>query len=426
VATSRFVVPTLLLLFIWSLPTHAATVGGSLVKWHPMTIDVVGPAANETDRNDNPFLDIRLNVTLTAPSGAEVQVPGFFAGDGNGNGNGNTWRIRFAPDEAGLWSYTVSFRQGNNVAVSNASSAGRSLSSDGERGEFNIADRDTNAPGLLRDGRLNYVGEHYLKQADGNYWIKGGIDSPENFFGYAGFDNTVNQSGGASTDTLDNGVHRYSDHIRDWRDGDPNFVSADTGINAKGIIGAVNYLGSEGVNSIYFLPMNLGGDGRETYPFVGTSGSDFDNTHYDVSKLYQWNIVLEHMQRQGIAAHIVLNETEGPNTRWLDNGRLGVQRKLFYRELIARFSYLNGLKWNLRATFVRLTGRLIQSLRTPAKIAPLKCTIHCSATPTLISPLSSIRPGTLMSTPRPGAENHVKPVGNGLSTWTKLDQRKLA
>ena len=58
--------------------------------------------------------------------------------------------------------------------------------------------------------------------------------------------------------------------------------------------------------------MNLGGDGRETYPFVGASGSAFDNTHYDVSKLRQWNTVLEHMQHKSIAAHMVLGEQELP------------------------------------------------------------------------------------------------------------------
>ena len=163
-------------------------------------------------------------------------------------------------------------------------------------------------------------------------------------------------------------MHRYAPHVGDWNPGDPNFTSADTGVDAKGIIGAVNYLSEQRVNSIYFLPMNLGGDGRETYPFIGTSGSSFDNTHYDVSKLYQWNLVLDHMQRQGIAAHIVLAEQEKGNTDWLDNGQLGVERKLYYRELIARFGYLNGIKWNISeesrygAARHRTFARFIRSL----------------------------------------------------------------
>ena len=316
-------------------------------EWQPLTLDVVGFSTSESDDDPNPFLDVRLNITLTAPSGNEVVVPGFYAGDGQGNGSGNLWRVRFAPDEPGTWSYSVSFRQGDNIAVSSNVSAGSSLPPDGASGSFNVSVRDTNAPGLLADGRLEYIGEHYLKQADGDYWIKGGIDSPENFLGYAGFDNTVDQPGGVGTNGLQDGVHRYAPHIGDWNTGDPNFISEDTGIDGKGIIGAINYLSEQEVNSIYFLPMNLGGDGRETYPFVGPSGSDFDNTHYDISKLYQWNIVLNHMQRKGINAHIVLAETERGNTDWLDGGNLGNERKLYYRELVARFSYLNGLKWNL-------------------------------------------------------------------------------
>ncbi|MFK7997142.1 MAG: DUF5060 domain-containing protein [Granulosicoccus sp.] len=322
-------------------------IGGQRKKWHPLTLDVSGPSANETDVAPNPFLDVRLVVTMTAPSGNVVDVPGFFAGNGSGGGTGNVWRTRFAPDESGTWSYSISFRQGDDLAISNGVLDGDALSADGVSGSFVIAERDSNAPGLLADGRLEYIGEHYLKQRDGSYWIKGGVDSPENFFGYAGFDNTEDQSGGAGTNGLQDGIHRFEPHRADWNSGDPNFTSTDTGVDGKGIIGAVNYLSEQSVNSIYFLPMNLGGDGRETYPFVGPSGSDFDNTHYDVSKLYQWNIVLDHMQRKGISAHMVLAETENGNTNWLDNGQLGLERKLYYRELIARFSYLNGVKWNL-------------------------------------------------------------------------------
>ena len=53
------------------------------------------------------------------------------------------------------------------------------------------------------------------------------------------------------------------------------------------------------------------------------------------------------MQNQGIAAHMVLAETEAGNSNWFDDGELGIERKLFYREMIARFSYLLALKWNL-------------------------------------------------------------------------------
>lgn len=324
-----------------------AIINGTMTKWHPLTLSFAGPWASEMDADPNPFLDYRLQVTFTGPSEQSYLVPGFFAGDGAGGGSGTVWQVRFAPDQAGAWNYSASFRLGSDVAVDLDPTAGQGISFDGASGTFTVADRDPQAAGFLSQGRLEYVNSHYLKFRDGNYWIKGGTDSPENLFGYKGFDNTVNQSGGAGDGGLENGLHRYPAHVSDWQSGDPNFSSADTNYDGKGIIGALNYLSSQHVNSVYFLPMNLGGDGRETYPFVGATGSDFDNTHYDISKLYQWNQVLNHAQEKGIAAHFVLAETESGNENWFDEGQLGVERKLYYRELVARFGYLLAIKWNL-------------------------------------------------------------------------------
>ena len=323
------------------------SITGTLSKWHPLTLDVTGATnpVGERLNTPNPFLDFRFDVTFTSPTDETFTVPGFFAGDGKGNGIGDVWRARFSPNQTGQWSYEISFRSGKDISVSDT--AGIALPIDGTSGVFNITPQSESDDGFLKYGRLEYVEEHYLKFADGPHWIKGGIDSPENFFGYAGFDDTVDQPGGASTGTLLNGVHHYPSHIADWRAGDPLFDNSQTPDAAKGIIGAVNYLASEGVNSLYFLPMNLGGDGRETYPFIGTNDTFYVSTHYDISKLYQWNIVLNHMQNQGIAVHMVLAETEAGNTNWLDNGELGIERKLFYREMIARFSYLLAVKWNL-------------------------------------------------------------------------------
>ncbi len=325
------------------------TISGSMKKWHPIIIDNTGPTGtlNENLYQPNPFLDYRYNVKFTSPSGTEYTVPGYFAGNGLGGGTGSVWRAKFSADEVGQWQYQILFRRGDNIAVSLIADEGDTVPSDGETGHFTITPQSADDPGFLSSGRLQYDGTHYLKFADGPYWIKGGVDSPENFMGYAGFDNTVDHPGGAGTNTMADGVHRYESHTADWQDGDPLFTNSANPEGAKAILGAINYLASEQVNSIYFLPMNLGGDGRETYPFINTSGSDHDNTHYDISKLFQWSIVLDHMQNKGIATNIVLAEIEAGNTNWLDDGQLGTQRKLYYRELIARFSHLLGLKWNI-------------------------------------------------------------------------------
>lgn len=85
---------------------------------HPITVNFRGPAASETDNDPNPFLDYRLQVSFTGPSGQQYNVPGFFDGDGHGGGTGNVWRARFSPDEAGRWAFEASFREGNGVALS--------------------------------------------------------------------------------------------------------------------------------------------------------------------------------------------------------------------------------------------------------------------------------------------------------------------
>lgn len=330
------------LIILWGTTLHAATVSGQLAKWQPVTLDFVGPLLDETSDSPNPFLDYRLTVNLTSPSGQVSSIPGFFAGDGSGGSLGQVWRARFSADEVGRWSYQASMRLGSGVAVSLDSNAGSNVNLQGASGQFNISGIPANALGFLQYGRLEYVGGHYMKFRDGPYWIKGGTDSPENLLGFAGIDGTVDQGGNET-----NFLHTFEQHRSDWQTGDPLFSNSSTGVDSRGIIGALNYLNSQGVNSVYFLPMNLGGDGQETFPFVGANNNRYDKTHYDISKLYQWNEVLAHAQEKSVALNIVLSETEQANERWLDNGALGVERKLFFRELIARFGYLLAVKWNL-------------------------------------------------------------------------------
>ena len=320
----------------------SAEAPSSVAKWHPIQVDIAGPHASESDLSPNPFLDYRLSVAFTAPSGAVTVVPGFFAGDGNGQGTGNVWRARFSADELGVWRYLAELQSGDGVAVSLEENAGSSIDLDIGNGTFEVFAAPDSAPEFLRHGRLEYVGAHYMKFRDGPYWIKGGTDSPENLLGFSGIDGTIDQGGVDA-----NFLHDYAAHRNDWKDTDPYFTNSSTGADSQGLIGAINYLGKKGVNSVYFLPMNLGGDGQETYPFIGAENTRFNKTHYDVSKLYQWNLVLNHAQENGIALNIVLSETEPENEQWLDNGAMGIERRLFFRELVARFGYLLAVKWNL-------------------------------------------------------------------------------
>ena len=193
-------------------------------------------------------------------------------------------------------------------------------------GSFHVSPRDPDAPGFLKWGRLAYVGQHYLKFHDGPFWLRGGTDEPEDLLAYAGFDHTPPK-------------HRYAEHEADWHEGDPDWGPG----RGRAIIGALNYLASQHVNSIYFLTMNVGGDGKDVWPWTGPinprGSKDNDNRHFDVAKLNQWETVFSHAQRLGIFLHFVFNEAEAANKRELDDGELGPERKLYYREMLARFGH---------------------------------------------------------------------------------------
>jgi len=67
--------------------------------------------------------------------------------------------------------------------------------------------------------------------------------------------------------------------------------------------------------------------------------------HLDVSRLEQWEIVFSHAQTRGLFLHFKTQEAE--NQGLLDGGETGPQRKLYYRELIARFGHHLALNWNM-------------------------------------------------------------------------------
>ncbi len=324
---------SVLLLFVLIPGVQSAdpVLEGELTTWHPLTLTF---EAGENDDAVNPALDFRLQVLFEGPEGKSFDVPGYFAGDGKGGESGRIWRVHFTPDQEGEWRYNASFRKGREIAVSLNSEAGDATEFDGKGGSFFVQKRDADASGYLKWGRLEYVGGHYLKFRDGPYWIRGGVDSPENFLAYAGFDNTPPK-------------HHYADHAVDWHEGDPDW----NGGKGKAIIGAINSLAEQKVNSLYFLTMNIGGDGKDVWPWAGVpkpkGHPDNENRIFDQSKLAQWEIVFAHAQRKGVALHLVFNEAEVPNKKELDEGELGVERKLYYRELIARFGHHNALFWNL-------------------------------------------------------------------------------
>jgi len=311
------------------------------VVWQPLEVLFRGPWAHEASESPNPFLDYRLIVRFTHSSGETHWVPGFFDGNGNGKSHGYVWKVRWRPTRPGNWSAEANFKEGPQIALDPALNAGTTTSFHGESVTFLAEPADPEAPGFFGRGGLVHAGEHYGLHEDGSYFIKTGANSPENFLAYRGFDDTLKELGGQGV------LHSYGAHVGDWQPGDPNFQSNTREHDGRGIIGALNYLSDVGVNSLFMMLMNRGGDGEDVHPFLEPYDNAFSKRHYDLSRLDQWDIVFRHAAQRGIALHFGLAETEQANENWLDDGQLGVERKLFYREMVARFAYLPAIKWNL-------------------------------------------------------------------------------
>ncbi len=323
------------------------TIEGELKVWHKVTVNLKGPFAHEKDNAPNPFTDYHMSVRFSHSDGASYEVPGYFAADGNAGNtsadSGTTWRAHFSPDKIGKWTYTVSFQQGELAALNAGVDAKPLPPYDGQSGSITIAQSDKQGRDLRAHGRLDYVGKHYLRFAgSGEYFMKAGADAPETLLAYQDFDNTI--AGNPKKAPLKS----WTPHVNDWQSGDPTWGNG----KGKGLVGAINYLSAKGCNAFSFLTYNAGGDGDNVWPFIHRD----DKLHYDCSKLDQWGIVFEHGTKRGMYLHFKMQETENDDHRRgkgdlvpesLDGGNLGTQRKLYCRELIARFGHNLALNWNL-------------------------------------------------------------------------------
>ena len=332
---------------------------GELRQWHKVTLTVEGPKTSESDTNVNPFTDYRFNVRFRHESGSpEYTVPGYFAADGNAAhssaSSGSSWRAHLSPDKAGQWRYTLEFKKGKNAAIDSKATVESVNPLHGRTGRFTVAATNKKAPDLRSRGRLRYVGRHHLQFAGSEeYFLKVGADSPESLLAFADFDGTESKTNTPARpgEAAPAGLHQYKPHLADWKEGDPTWKEG----KGKGLIGALNYLASTGANAFSFLTYNAGGDGDNVWPFFSRN----EKLHYDCSKLDQWQIIFDHAQKLGLYLHFKLQETEMDDIRSghdrkkeqvptaLDGGELGPERKLYLREMIARFGYALALNWNL-------------------------------------------------------------------------------
>jgi hypothetical protein len=261
---------------------------GSFLEWTKIEIDLTGPESFGLSDNPNPFT-IPVDVHFVSPDGKTIIVPAFYNGDGFGNLNGNQWKVHFSAGVAGDWNFsTVSVDPllngiEGNFTVTPSSDCNASTNEDMQN--------------FLCTGRLKYADSHYLGFANKEYWIKGGIDDPENFLGNA---------------------------FGDW--------------DAKK--DALDYLSSVGVNSIYVITNNIDGDRKDTWPWLGDTPDEAkaNSKRFNLSKLQAWDDFFAYAQNKGIVLHIVLNDDSAWN---------GYDHALYYREMIGRFGYHPAVIWNI-------------------------------------------------------------------------------
>ena len=331
-------------------------IDGELKKWHRVVLNFEGPKTSETDDN-NPFLNYRLDVTFKNGK-KEYVIPGFYAVDGDAantsSDSGNIWQVRFTPDAIGEWTYSVSFKKGQNIAVAEEANKANSAGfMDGQSGVFTILESDKTGVDNRAKGRLQYVGESYLKFVDNQkYFIKLGVDAPENLLAYSDIDMSTNALGFQKT---------WEPHAKDFEENAKPYLWKET--KGKNLLGAINYLASEELNVFSFLTFNVDGDDRNIFPHVlkvpikdyetyasikknkNAWETMFHKTRFDVSKLEQWENIFEYAETKGMFLHFKTHETETDHL--MDKGVFGIEGKLYYRELIARFGHHLSMNWNL-------------------------------------------------------------------------------
>jgi hypothetical protein len=309
---------------------------GNLMVNDVVTLGLSGPPASETSTT-NPGIyrppsvnaDYKLDCTFThGESGTSFVIPGFYAGDGNaanlGSVGGDTWVCLFVPSQPGSYSYSVNFREGTNVALFDGGNPGNFF--DGATGNFEIAAQAVNATGFYGKGKLGAsTTKNRLVFANGEYFTPVGPSSPSNLLAYDDFDDTPN-----------NNMYRksYAVHEQDFKTGDVTF----RGANGTSIIGAINYLASKGINSITATVLTQDGN---VYPFVEPERF----LAYDISKLDQWRVVFDHTAKKGMMLRLALQDSGSDSV--LNGGNLLEERKLFMREMVARFGHHLGLVWDL-------------------------------------------------------------------------------
>ena len=98
---------------------------------------------------ENPLYNVQnFSVRFTSPSGRIKTIAGFWDG-------GKTWRVRFAPDEAGTWTYTTECSDKQNTGLHQ------------QQGTFSCVEKASPHDIYTKGSIIHPKGTYYLTHADG-------------------------------------------------------------------------------------------------------------------------------------------------------------------------------------------------------------------------------------------------------------------
>lgn len=403
----------------------AQSVSDAGAPFETVTLSIEGPELDERSGR-NPFTDVRLDWKITQ-DGLSWTVPGYFAGCGdaadNGCTSGNIWRAHFVPPAAGDYSWEVEFRMGADIAI--APGPGERLNGHGVQGGFAVSGQT--ADPVRARGLLQYTGENYYRFAgDGSIFFKFGPDAPENMLAFADFDATPNALGFRKT---------WDAHVADLRPQGAGFLWGEDARGA-GLLGTFDYLAGAGANSVSMLLWNAGGDDRNVFPhLLAISAEDYAameqpaqwdaglvQDRFDVSKLDQWQRALSYADSLGLHLHFKLQETE--NDTFMDNGALGRTRRIYLREMVARFGHFLALTWNIGEENVQHPGDVRHMASYLAALDPYDHPLVLHSYPdqkqryrAFLGPLSELNGLSLQ-----GREDDISDLRSDVITWSTAAQ----
>lgn len=397
-----------------------------------ITIGFEGPFASETGTTDrdndyyrpsSTFADYRLDVHFflvaqdnTTHNGSQhyYVVPGYFTAYGHvantPSSTGNAWLCHFRPDHVGVWNWTASFKQGMNVAQQQirvhsnhttwvTSSTTNSTSTgtfgdptglmDGSTGSFVVTmPSDSAAASSEQTLSVLQVSSGNRRKLDrlihppgtNRYEISRSDNTDDSTTGYKPF--VKIGTGDTPIDLLSYESNWNSDtmpskHIVDYIEGNPTWA----GGQGKNTIGAINYVSKSGINTVTIATIS-----DTFHPFAvnnlslvtGTSTAiDIDHHYvlmsYNVTKLAQCEIIVAWIDKCGLSLNLRLSDTK---VQFLDsdvkNGVLYDSRRLYYREMIARFGYHSAITWYLDGDGTSTITEILQRAEYIRSVDPYK------------------------------------------------------